>query len=74
MQIVQENYRPLIITGILVASKFFEDINFWNIDFVEVSQIYSLKSINMLESFFLSLLDFKTFVSWKDFLVTLMQV
>lgn len=52
-----------MFTAILLASKFWEDINFWNVDYVEALQLYSLKSINRLESEFLSLCNYNLFVS-----------
>lgn len=57
------NWKPLMFTAILLASKFWEDINFWNVDYVEALQLYSLKSINRLESEFLSLCHYNLFVS-----------
>ena len=57
------NWRPLLFTAILTASKFWEDFNVWNIDYVESIGLYSLKSINRMESEFLSLCGFHLFVS-----------
>lgn len=57
------NWKPLVFTAILLASKFWEDINFWNIDYVEALELYCLKSINRMESEFISLCDYNIYVS-----------
>ena len=57
------NWKPLIFTSILTASKFWEDINFWNVDYVDGLGMYPLKAINRMESEFLSLCDYNLFVS-----------
>lgn len=57
------NWKPLLFTAILLASKFWEDINFWNVDYVETLGLYNLKSINRLESEFVSLCEYNLFVS-----------
>mmetsp|Transcript_45174 Transcript_45174/g.32990 ORF Transcript_45174/g.32990 Transcript_45174/m.32990 type:complete len:425 (-) Transcript_45174:221-1495(-) len=57
------NWKPLMFTAILLASKFWEDINFWNVDYVEALDLYPLKAINQLENEFLSLCDYNLFVS-----------
>lgn len=49
------NWKPIVFMGILLASKFWEDLNFWNVDFLGVGQKYTLEGINQLESIFLSL-------------------
>lgn len=36
------NWKPVVFTAILLASKFWEDINFWNIDYEEALSYYSL--------------------------------
>jgi hypothetical protein len=37
--------------------------SFWNADYVDALDMYALKSINRMESEFLSLVDFSLFVS-----------
>ena len=55
IEIRNNNWRPLVFTAILLASKFWEDINFWNIDYVDRLSLYPLKAINTMEAEFLSL-------------------
>jgi Cyclin len=65
------NWRPLLFTSILLASKFWEDINFWNVDYEEHLEMYDLKAINRMESQFLSLCEYKIYVSlecYSDYL------
>ena len=57
------NWRPLFFTAILLASKFWEDINFWNIDYAEALNYYSLRSINRLECEFVAMCEYNLFVS-----------
>ena len=57
------NWKPLVFTSILLASKFWEDISFWNIDYVEALNFYPLKSINRMESEFISLCNYDIYVS-----------
>ena len=61
------NWKPLVFTAILLASKFWEDIIWYNVDFVENLQMYSLRSINRLESEFLSLCDYNIYVSAEKY-------
>jgi len=57
------NWRPLVFTSILLASKFWEDICFWNIDYCDALNFYPLKSINRMESEFISLCNYEIYVS-----------
>jgi len=56
------NWEPIVFTAILLASKFWEDLNFWNIDYAEALPFFPLKSINRLECEFLSLCGYNLFV------------
>lgn len=71
------NWKPLVFTAILLASKFWEDISFWNIDYVERLDLYPLKSINRMESEFLSLCNYNIYVSaelYADYQNTIKQI
>ena len=57
------NWRALLFTSILLASKFWEDICFWNVDYAEALNFYPLKSINRMESEFLSLCNYNICVT-----------
>ena len=57
------NWRPLVFTAILLASKFWEDIIWYNVDFEENCEIFPLKSINRMESEFISLCDYNIYCS-----------
>ena len=61
------NWKPLVFTATLLASKFWEDIIWYNADFVEALEMYSLKSINRMESEFLSLCDYNIYVSAEKY-------
>lgn len=63
IEIRNVNWKPLIFTAILLASKFWEDINFWNVDYVEGLGLYPLPAINRMESEFISLCDYNIYVS-----------
>ena len=57
------NWRALVFTSILLASKFWEDICFWNVDYVDALKLYPLRSVNRMESKFISLCHYKMYVS-----------
>lgn len=57
------NWKPLVFTSILLASKFWEDICFWNADYCQALNIYPLKSINRMESEFIGLCNYDIYVS-----------
>jgi Cyclin, N-terminal domain len=63
------NWKPLVFTAILLASKFWEDINFWNVDYVDhLENMYPLKAINRMESEFLSLCNYNIYVSAEKYI------
>ena len=63
LEIRNFNWKPLVFTAILLASKFWEDIIWFNVDFEENLDLFPLKSINRMESEFISLCDYNIYVS-----------
>lgn len=61
------NWKPLVFTSILLASKFWEDICFWNVDYCDNLAFYPLKSVNRMESEFLSLCNYDIYVSKQTY-------
>ena len=53
------NWRPLVYTSILLATKFYEDRFFKNIDVVNKLKIFDLASTNRYEHTFLDLMNFE---------------
>lgn len=47
------NWKPVLLCGLLLASKVWQDLSSWNVEFSTVYPQYSLKSINRLELLFL---------------------
>ncbi len=63
------NWRPIVYIAVLLASKFWEDINFWNIDFAErFPGRFPLQSINELENRFFALCQYNLFISFPYYL------
>ena len=83
LELRASNWRPLLFTSIVLATKYWEDCNYWNVDFYEYQHStcksskntlsdwdtspefcdFPLKSINAMESKFLSLMQFDLYVS-----------
>ena len=69
------NWRPLLLTSIILAAKYWEDCCFWNFDFnIVYSELMKDKgtafpqsSINWLESQFLTQIEFDLYVSTKSY-------
>ncbi len=51
----------------VLASKFWEDVSVWNIDFVDHLKIYSLNTTKKLESIFLGICKYQLFVTAEQY-------
>lgn len=68
------NWKPLVFTAILLASKFWEDISYWNQDYVDGLNLYPLAAINRMESNFISLCGYNIFVSAEKYAIYKQQI
>ena len=55
VQVRSHNWKSLLLSCLIMASKVWDDLSMWNADFSQVSPSFTLKRINELE---LALLDF----------------
>lgn len=56
-------WRPIFLCGLLLASKVWQDLSSWNIEFSSVYPQYSLDSINKLELNFLRTVKWDLYIS-----------
>jgi hypothetical protein len=61
------NWRPMVYTSILVATKYWEDKYFWNIDIVDKIRVFDLAHTNKYENLFVALLDFEFVIDIEVF-------
>lgn len=62
-----DNWRSILFTCLIMASKVWDDLSMWNVDFSQVSPHYSLKRINELELKLLESLNFVIRVSASEY-------
>ena len=56
-------WRPIFMCGLLLASKVWQDLSSWNIEFSSVYPLFSLESINKLELNFLRNVKWDLYIS-----------
>ena len=56
-------WRPIVLTGLLLASKVWQDWSSWNIEFTHVYPQYSLQAISCLECQFLRILKWDLYIT-----------
>ena len=61
--LVAETWRPIFLCGLLLASKVWQDLSSWNIEFVSVYPHFSLDAINRLELLFLKYIKWDLYIS-----------
>jgi hypothetical protein len=63
VELLAINWRPIVMAGMLLASKVWQDLSSWNIEFARVYPQFSVQSINRLERNILRLLQWDLFIS-----------
>jgi len=61
--LVAETWRPIFMCGLLLASKVWQDLSSWNIEFASVYPQFSLDAINRLELSFLKFIKWDLYIS-----------
>uniref|UniRef100_A0A7S1B497 Cyclin N-terminal domain-containing protein n=2 Tax=Corethron hystrix TaxID=216773 RepID=A0A7S1B497_9STRA len=56
-------WRPVVLCGLLLASKVWQDLSTWNIEFASFFPQYPLESINKLEALFLKSVKWDLYIS-----------
>lgn len=57
------NWRPILLSCMILASKVWDDLSMWNVDFSIIAPAYTLRRINQLEVALLSALEYDVRVS-----------
>ena len=61
--LTSSTWRPVFMCGLLLASKVWQDLSSWNVEFSHVYPRYSLDAINRLEAKFLKLVKWDLYIS-----------
>jgi Cyclin, N-terminal domain len=65
--LLSDTWRPIFMCGLLLASKVWQDLSSWNIEFACVYPQYSLESINRLELLFLRNVKWDLYISSSSY-------
>ena len=67
VQLLPENWRPIMLCGLLLASKVWQDLASWNIEFAAIAPRFPLASVNRLERLYLKLLRWDLYISQQQY-------
>lgn len=60
---VAVTWRPIVLAGLLLASKVWQDLSSWNVEFSEIYPQFSLQNINRLERLVVNHLKWDLYIS-----------
>lgn len=61
------SWRPIVFASILLASKVWHDISYWNSDFCSICPMFHTRNINQMEVTYLQLLKYNVLVSASQY-------
>merc|ERR1712125_229808 len=61
--LMADTWRPIFMCGLLLASKVWQDLSSWNIEFSNVYPQYSLDAISRMETQFLKMVKWDLYIS-----------
>ena len=61
------SWRPIVFASLLLASKVWHDISYWNSDFSSICPMFTVRNINRMERSYLQLLQYNTIVSASQY-------
>jgi Cyclin len=61
--LLASTWRPIFMCGLLMASKVWQDLSTWNVEFSSVYPQYALENINKLELQFLRMIKWDLYIS-----------
>lgn len=67
IELLADNWKPVMLCGLLLASKVWQDLSTWNVEFQSICPEFTLKSINRLERTFLKYLRYSLFISGSTY-------
>lgn len=67
IQVRADNWKSLLVSSMIMASKVWDDLSMWNSDFSQVCPSFTLKRINQLELTMLDVLGYNVKVSASDY-------
>eukprot|EP01084_Bolivina_argentea_P052306 96079_1 len=67
ISVTLRNWRPILLASILTASKVWDDLSSWNIEFSNLLPVLSLQAINKLEGLYLQALQYDLYISSSEY-------
>jgi len=61
------SWRPIVFASLLLASKVWHDVSYWNSDFSSICPMFNLRNINRMELAYLKLLEYNTIISSSQY-------
>lgn len=61
------SWRPIVFASLLLASKVYHDVSYWNSDFSSICPMFNIRNINSMERAYLQLLEYNTIISASQY-------